>query len=241
MEDICTKEGEYSFYIENGEYFINVVCGSVRKYNRCFQLENDEIELYNRLGLAYIDWLSKDIRENPGPYKIRRQLKKLEKAVDRNEFIKFLLGEGVYKQSYGEMDRGLHSISRSFHDVISYIETNGENGKISIPLLDKTLTEILEKDKSISTLLNVLMYIWCYSNSQKGLEAQGIQWHFSKELLNNIRANYLYVQQHDLSPLEKQTQIEAQFDYRELVDNNFKQLKERFGVDLLKNDGDNQK
>lgn len=163
-----------------------------------------------------------------------RGLELLKRAIDKKEFNKFLLGEGIYQQTSGEMDRGIHSIYRSWSNIIEYIEENGEDEKISLIILDKALCEILNSDKTIGVFLNVIMYLWCYCISIEESDIKQIKWYFSNELITNVKNNYKYIQINNLSPQEKRIEKEAQFDYRDTVRVTLNQLKNRFGIDFQK-------
>lgn len=71
MKEIYKKNWVYSFYENNGKYFVDVLCGTVGMYNLLVQLNDIEIESYVKYGITYIDSLVKKIQENPSAFSYR--------------------------------------------------------------------------------------------------------------------------------------------------------------------------
>lgn len=71
MKNISIKAWEYSFYEEQGKYFLSVMCGSVGIFELLLQLGDEEVQKYKSNGLSYIEMLVKDIQSLPSNYLYR--------------------------------------------------------------------------------------------------------------------------------------------------------------------------
>lgn len=71
MKQVIKKPWDYSLFESDGNYLLEVLCGSVGMYKLKIWLNASEKESYLKEGNEYIDKLSKSIQRSPNSYKDR--------------------------------------------------------------------------------------------------------------------------------------------------------------------------
>ena len=71
MKSILRKDWNYILYDNYGSLLISVICGTVGLFERNINLNNEELELYQKGGELYLDSLAEEIRSNPNNYNSR--------------------------------------------------------------------------------------------------------------------------------------------------------------------------
>ncbi|CAH0995245.1 hypothetical protein EMA8858_01365 [Emticicia aquatica] len=73
MKEIINNPWNFSFFEENNQLFLIIVCGNVGIFELKIKLTKKECELYQTTGVTYIENLVKDIQNSPSKY-IKRNL-----------------------------------------------------------------------------------------------------------------------------------------------------------------------
>lgn len=68
MNIIVDKQWDYSFYQEDSNYFVRVLCGGVGLYEFNIRLNEEELLKYNSIGITYIDELVRTIQNSAESY-----------------------------------------------------------------------------------------------------------------------------------------------------------------------------
>lgn len=65
MKIILKKPWGYTFFNQDGQIYLSVVCGGVGIFKIKIQLTDDENLMYKEEGTSYVDKLAKQIQLNP--------------------------------------------------------------------------------------------------------------------------------------------------------------------------------
>jgi hypothetical protein len=71
MREIIKKPWNYTFFEDDGKYYLSVSCGTVAVFDINVQLTPEEINLYNEVGENFIDKLVGEIQYAPKEYSNR--------------------------------------------------------------------------------------------------------------------------------------------------------------------------
>lgn len=146
-------------------------------------------------------------------------------SIEKNEFDKFLLGEGKYFFPGGELTggRNRHDSSLTWWAIRMNINKYPEKANLIYELLDKTILKIIEEKKDLKpvNLLHLCMYVWGYLLDSQEKKKIPQTWQISAELKHAVKNKIMYFEK-NIAPDDEELH---------LIHVRSQLLKERFGFE----------